>query len=104
MWVCVGVVRSLHALGRLKRVYCTETRPFNQGSRLTAYEAVAEGIPATLITDSMAALTMREMNITGVLARALFSPLAFSFRCVHASCRDWSPSCGGRRRQSGCKW
>lgn len=65
--VCVGVVRSLHALGRLKRVYCTETRPYNQGSRLTAYEAVAEGIPGTLITDSMAALTMREMNITGVL-------------------------------------
>lgn len=72
MRVCVGVVRSLHALGRLKRVYCTETRPFNQGSRLTAYEAVAEGIPATLITDSMAALTMREMNITGVFARAAF--------------------------------
>lgn len=64
--LCVGVVRSLHALTRLKRVYCTETRPYNQGSRLTAYEAVAEGIPATLITDSMAALTMREMNITGV--------------------------------------
>lgn len=60
------MVRSLHALGRLKRVYCTETRPYNQGSRLTAYEAVAEGIPATLITDSMAALTMREMSITGV--------------------------------------
>lgn len=59
------MVRSLHALGRLKRVYCTETRPYNQGSRLTAYEAVAEGIPATLITDSMAALTMREMDITG---------------------------------------
>lgn len=64
--MCVGVVRSLHALGRLKRVYCTETRPYNQGSRLTAYEVVAEGIPATLITDSMAALTMREMNISGV--------------------------------------
>lgn len=66
MCLRVGVVRSLHALGRLKRVYCTETRPYNQGSRLTAYEAVAEGIPATLITDSMAALTMREMDITGV--------------------------------------
>lgn len=70
--MCVGVVRSLHALARLKRVYCTETRPFNQGSRLTAYEAVAEGIPATLITDSMAALTMREMNITGAFVCATF--------------------------------
>uniref|UniRef100_A0A3Q4I8A2 Methylthioribose-1-phosphate isomerase 1 n=1 Tax=Neolamprologus brichardi TaxID=32507 RepID=A0A3Q4I8A2_NEOBR len=68
--LCVGVVRSLHTLGRLKRVYCTETRPYNQGSRLTAYEAVAEGIPATLITDSMAALTMREMDITAVVVGA----------------------------------
>ncbi|XP_034543818.1 methylthioribose-1-phosphate isomerase [Notolabrus celidotus] len=66
----LGVVRSLHALSRLKRVYCTETRPYNQGSRLTAYEAVAEGIPATLITDSMAALTMREMDITAVVVGA----------------------------------
>ena len=73
------MVRSLHALGRRKRVYCTETRPFNQGSRLTAYEAVAEGIPATLITDSMAALTMREMNITGVSAVRTLSPPAFYF-------------------------
>jgi len=75
--LCVGVVRSLHALGRLKRVYCTETRPYNQGSRLTAYEAVAEGIPATLITDSMAALTMREMDITGVLMCGVMSLLHF---------------------------
>lgn len=78
--MCVGVVRSLHALGRLKRVYCTETRPYNQGSRLTAYEAVAEGIPATLITDSMAALTMREMGITGASVFALsFSLLLLGF-------------------------
>ncbi|KAL0202777.1 hypothetical protein M9458_000795, partial [Cirrhinus mrigala] len=64
------VVRSLHALGRLKRLYCTETRPYNQGARLTAYEAVAEGFPATLITDSMAALTMREKGITAVVVGA----------------------------------
>ncbi|KAL4648565.1 methylthioribose-1-phosphate isomerase [Arapaima gigas] len=66
----LGVVRSLHALGRLKRVYCTETRPYNQGARLTAYEVVAEGLPATLITDSMAALTMRERGITAVVVGA----------------------------------
>ncbi|XP_065151129.1 methylthioribose-1-phosphate isomerase [Paramisgurnus dabryanus] len=66
----LGVVRSLHALGRLKRLYCTETRPYNQGARLTAYEAVAEGFPATLITDSMAALAMREKGITAVVVGA----------------------------------
>lgn len=66
----LGVVRSLHMLGRLKRLYCTETRPYNQGARLTAYEAVAEGFPATLITDSMAALAMREKSITAVVVGA----------------------------------
>lgn len=72
--LCAGVVRSLRALNRLKRVYCTETRPYNQGSRLTAYEMVAEGIPATLITDSMAALTMREMDITGAFLSTASHP------------------------------
>ena len=38
----------------LTRAYCSETRPYNQGSRLTAYELVHDQIPATLITDSMA--------------------------------------------------
>ncbi|KAI0399187.1 hypothetical protein F4802DRAFT_611075 [Xylaria palmicola] len=51
----LGIVRSLHAAGRLHRAFCTETRPYNQGSRLTAFELVYERIPATLITDSMAA-------------------------------------------------
>lgn len=45
----------------LTRAYCSETRPYNQGSRLTAYELVHDRIPATLITDSMAcALLERE--------------------------------------------
>ncbi|EEQ88736.1 methylthioribose-1-phosphate isomerase [Blastomyces dermatitidis ER-3] len=51
----LGVIRSLHATGSLERAYCTETRPYNQGSRLTAYELVHDKIPATLITDNMAA-------------------------------------------------
>lgn len=50
----LGVIRSLHAAGKLSHAFCTETRPYNQGSRLTAFELVHEGIPATLITDSMA--------------------------------------------------
>lgn len=34
----LGVVRSLHKLGRLEQVYALETRPYNQGARLTAFE------------------------------------------------------------------
>lgn len=51
----LGVIRSVHAAAALDHAYCTETRPYNQGSRLTAYELVHDKIPATLITDSMAA-------------------------------------------------
>ncbi|KAI1074534.1 methylthioribose-1-phosphate isomerase [Whalleya microplaca] len=50
----LGIIRSLHSASRLSHAFCTETRPYNQGSRLTAFELVYEGIPSTLITDSMA--------------------------------------------------
>ncbi|KAK3616631.1 S-methyl-5-thioribose-1-phosphate isomerase, partial [Elasticomyces elasticus] len=55
----LGVIRSLHANGSLKRAFCTETRPYNQGSRLTAFELVHDRIPATLITDSMASALLQ---------------------------------------------
>jgi len=55
----LGIVRSLHKHGILNQVYALETRPYNQGARLTAFELVHDKIPATLITDSMAASLMR---------------------------------------------
>ncbi len=66
----LGVVRSLHSRGILERVYCTETRPYNQGARLTAYELVYDRIPATLICDSMGALLMKEKKIDAVVVGA----------------------------------
>ncbi|OCT54566.1 Methylthioribose-1-phosphate isomerase [Cladophialophora carrionii] len=54
----LGVIRSLRSADMLTRAYCSETRPYNQGSRLTAYELVHDEIPATLITDSMACALM----------------------------------------------
>ncbi|XP_069675614.1 methylthioribose-1-phosphate isomerase [Periplaneta americana] len=66
----LGVIRSLHSLKRLEHVYCTETRPYNQGARLTAYELVHEKIPATLVCDSMVAALMRARNITAVVVGA----------------------------------
>ncbi|OLP19219.1 S-methyl-5-thioribose-1-phosphate isomerase [Leptolyngbya sp. 'hensonii'] len=55
----LGVVRSVWHRGRLERLYIDETRPRLQGARLTAWECAQEGIPATLITDSMAAHCMQ---------------------------------------------
>ncbi|CAO2611197.1 Methylthioribose-1-phosphate isomerase [Lemmus lemmus] len=61
----LGVIRSLHEMGRLEHTFCTETRPYNQGARLTAFELVYEQIPATLITDSMAAAAMAHQGVSG---------------------------------------
>jgi methylthioribose-1-phosphate isomerase len=56
------VVRSLASKNILRHAYCTETRPYNQGSRLTAFELVHDKIPATLITDSMAAALLADTH------------------------------------------
>ncbi|KFY36346.1 hypothetical protein V494_05095 [Pseudogymnoascus sp. VKM F-4513 (FW-928)] len=70
----LGIIRSLHKMNYLDHAYCTETRPYNQGARLTAFELVYEKIPSTLITDSMAgALFARlktEKNISAVIVGA----------------------------------
>lgn len=70
----LGIIRSLHRMNYLEHAYCTETRPYNQGSRLTAFELVYENIPSTLITDSMAgalfARKKEEMNISAVIVGA----------------------------------
>ncbi|CAK9816469.1 Methylthioribose-1-phosphate isomerase [Anthophora plagiata] len=66
----LGVIRSLHKKNSLEHAYCSETRPYNQGARLTAYELVYEKIPATLICDGMVAALMKSRNISAVVVGA----------------------------------
>ncbi|XP_037826038.1 methylthioribose-1-phosphate isomerase [Lucilia sericata] len=66
----LGVVRKLHELKKLEHVYCTETRPYNQGARLTAYELVHDKLPATLVLDSMVAALLRAKNVAAVVVGA----------------------------------
>ncbi|CAN6381091.1 unnamed protein product [Urochloa humidicola] len=66
----LGVIRTLHSGGVLEKAFCTETRPFNQGSRLTAFELVHEKIPATLIADSAAAALMKQGRVQAVIVGA----------------------------------
>lgn len=66
----LGVVRSAWRDDRLERLYADETRPRLQGARLTAWECVEEGIPITLITDSMAAHCMQQGLIDAVVVGA----------------------------------
>lgn len=56
----LGIIRSIHEQNKLERAYCLETRPYSQGSRLTAFELVYDKIPSTLITDSMAAALIQQ--------------------------------------------
>lgn len=66
----LGVVRSAWQAGRLERLYADETRPRLQGAKLTTWECVQEGIPVTLITDSMAAHCMKQGMIDAVIVGA----------------------------------
>lgn len=68
----LGIIRALAGQKKLTHAYCTETRPYNQGSRLTAYELVYENIPSTLITDSMASalLTQNAGKIAAIVVGA----------------------------------
>jgi len=66
----LGIMRSAWRAGRLARIYAAETRPTLQGSRLTAWECVQEGIPVTIVTDSMAAHCMQQGLVHGVLVGA----------------------------------
>ena len=66
----LGVVRSAWRQGRLARVYADETRPRLQGAKLTSWECVQEGIPVTVITDSMAAQCMKQGLIDAVIVGA----------------------------------
>ncbi|MFL5628797.1 MAG: S-methyl-5-thioribose-1-phosphate isomerase [Ktedonobacteraceae bacterium] len=59
-----------HRAGKQFHVYVDETRPVLQGSRLTAWELLQEGIPMTLITDNMAGHFMRRGGIKAVFVGA----------------------------------
>lgn len=66
----LGVVRSAWREGRLARVFADETRPRLQGAKLTSWECAQEGIPVTVITDSMAAHCMKQGLIDAVIVGA----------------------------------
>ncbi|XP_053688258.1 methylthioribose-1-phosphate isomerase [Sabethes cyaneus] len=66
----LGVIRRLWEIKRLEHVYCTETRPYNQGARLTAYELVHDKLPATLILDSMVASLLKSNKIAAAVVGA----------------------------------
>jgi len=66
----LGVVRSAFAQGKLSMLWVDETRPVMQGSRLTAWECVREGIPHRLIADVVAGSVMARGEVDLVVTGA----------------------------------
>ena len=66
----LGVIYTAHEQGKIKKVFADETRPLNQGSRLTAWELTEAGVQCTVITDSMAAALMAAGSIDVVVVGA----------------------------------
>jgi methylthioribose-1-phosphate isomerase len=66
----LGVIRSAHAQGKVALVWVDETRPVMQGSRLTAWECVRDGIPHRLVADVVAASLMARGEVSLVITGA----------------------------------
>ena len=63
----LGVIRSAFIQGKVKQVYADETRPWMQGSRLTAWELLHDNIPVILQADSVAAHLMQQGKVDWVV-------------------------------------
>ncbi|HZU23057.1 MAG TPA: S-methyl-5-thioribose-1-phosphate isomerase [Terriglobales bacterium] len=66
----LGVIRAAVDAGKKLHVFADETRPFLQGSRLTAWELMKDGIPTTVISDNMAGAMMRQGKVGAVIVGA----------------------------------
>jgi len=66
----LGVIQYAHAQGKDLKVHVCETRPLLQGARLNTWELKRTKTPFTLMTDSMAAQTMKKVHIDGVFVGA----------------------------------
>jgi methylthioribose-1-phosphate isomerase len=66
----LGVIRAAIDSGKQLHVFADETRPFLQGSRLTAWELMKDGIQTTVIADNMAGAMMRQGKIKAVVVGA----------------------------------
>lgn len=66
----LGAIRSLQTAARLAGVFATETRPWLQGARLTAWELAQDGIPVTLVTEGGAAALLARGDIDWLIVGA----------------------------------
>ena len=63
----LGVIRSARAAGKLKRVYASETRPWLQGLRLTAWELAHSDIPVSVIVEGAASALLGQKGVDWII-------------------------------------
>jgi methylthioribose-1-phosphate isomerase len=66
----LGVIFTAHEQGKIAHVWVDETRPVNQGGRLTAWELKMAGVPSALIADNMAAFVMGRGMVDAIIVGA----------------------------------
>jgi methylthioribose-1-phosphate isomerase len=66
----LGVIRAAHNNNKIKKIYADETRPWLQGSRLTAWELAHDNIKCCVITDNTAAHLIREKKVQWIIVGA----------------------------------
>jgi methylthioribose-1-phosphate isomerase len=70
MGTALGVISHMASLGRVEQVYASETRPYMQGIRLTAYELLKENIPHKIVVEGAASYLMREKLVDAIFIGA----------------------------------
>ncbi|KAI0630339.1 eukaryotic translation initiation factor 2B [Trametes polyzona] len=66
----LGLITYLHETGKLQRAYYTQSTPYHQGSRLTAFELQSLNIPSTMLCDSMVGSLFQHHNIHAIAVGA----------------------------------
>ncbi|GBE81129.1 hypothetical protein BKA93DRAFT_755806 [Sparassis latifolia] len=66
----LGLITYLHETGKLKQAYYTQSTPYHQGSRLTAFELQTLKIPSTMLCDSMVGSLFQHHDIHAVVVGA----------------------------------
>ena len=66
----LGVIHAAYLEGLVEQVYVNETRPWLQGSRLTAWELAGQGIPVAVNADSAGAHILKTKGVTWVVVGA----------------------------------
>lgn len=66
----LGVISYAHSLGKVEHVYADETRPYMQGTRLTAFELSKEKIPYSIVVEGAASYLMSHNKVDAIFVGA----------------------------------